>query len=134
MSKNTIAFQTETEGISLEVHTAAHAFAQALAESAEYQAFEHAAERLGQDETAQKAIKAFQNKQQSLQMSLMLNAVSPEDRMELQRLQKAYLDQPSIAAWMQAQEDLTNLCTATANLLGERTGLSFTAACGPGGC
>lgn len=132
MSRNTVALRTET--FDLEVHTAAHAFAQALAESAEFQAFERAAERLGQDEIAQKAIQAFQNKQQSLQMMLMLNAVSPEDRAELERLQRAFLDQPSVAAYLQAQEELTNLCTATANLLGERTGLSFTAACGPGGC
>lgn len=134
MSRNTVSFQTETRTFDLEVHSAAHAFAQALAESAAFQNFERAAERLSQDVTAQEAILAFQNKQQSLQMMLMLNAVSPEDRAELERLQRAFLDQPSVIAYMQAQEELTTLCQAAANLLSERIGLSYTAACGPGCC
>jgi len=134
MSRNAVALQTETETFDLEVHTATHAFAQALTESAVFQAFEQAAERLGQDETAQRAILAYQNKQQSLQMMLMLNAVSPEDRAELERLQKTFLDQPSVVAYMKAQEELNILCQAAANLLSERIGLSYTAACGPGCC
>lgn len=134
MSSKTIAPPTETQTLDLEVQKAARAFAQALTESDAFQAYEQAADHLRQDKTAQEAIQAFQKKQQSLQMMLMLNAVSPQDRAELERLQKAFLNQPSVAAYLRAQEGLTNLCTATANLLGERTGLSFTAACGPGGC
>lgn len=129
-----VALPTKEQTLDLEVQKAARAFAQALTESDVFQAFEQAAEHLGQDKTAQEAILAFQKKQQSLQMMLMLNAVSQQDREELERLQKAFLNQPSVAAYLRAQEGLTNLCTAAANLLGERTGLSFTAACGPGGC
>lgn len=92
MSRNTVAIQTETGTLELEVHTAAHTFAQALAESAVFQAFEQAAERLGRDEIAQNAIQAFQDKQQSLQMLLQLNAVSPEDRAELERFLKTQSD------------------------------------------
>jgi cell fate (sporulation/competence/biofilm development) regulator YlbF (YheA/YmcA/DUF963 family) len=132
MSQSSVLLQTDT--LSPEVHAAAHAFAQALAESAVFQAFERAAERLSQDETAQRAILAYQNKQQSLQMMLMLNAVSPEDRAELERLQRAFLDQPSVMDYMNAQEELNLLCQAAANLLSERIGLSYTAACGPGCC
>ena len=134
MSTNTIAFQTDTGTLDQEVHTAAHNFAQALAESAEFQAFEQAAERLSQDEIAQKAIQAFQEKQQSLQMMLRLNAVSPEDRAELDRLQEAFLSQLAVVDYIEAQEKLTILCQAAANLLSERIGLSYTAACGPGCC
>lgn len=134
MSRNTVALQTGTETFDLEVHTAAYAFAQALAESAEFQAFEQAAERLGQDEIAQNAIQAFQDKQQSLQMLLQLNAVSPEDRAELERLRKAFLDQPTVLGYVEAQEKLATLCQAAANLLSERIGLSFTACCGSGCC
>lgn len=134
MSRNTVALQTETETFDLEMHTAARSFARALAESAEFQAFEQAAERLSRDEPAQNAIQAFQNKQQSLQMLLQLNAVSPEDRAELERLRKEFLAQPSVIGSLEAQEKLTTLCQAAANLLSERTGLSFTAACGPGCC
>lgn len=134
MSQSAVSFQTTTKNPDAEVHVAAHAFARAIAESAEFQAFERAAERLSQDKIAQEAIRAFQNKRQSLQMMLTLNAVSPEDRTELERLQKAFLDQPSVIEYMEAQEKLTNLCQATANLLSERIGLSYVAACGPGCC
>lgn len=134
MSRNTVALQTETGTLDLDVHTAAHAFAQSLAESAEFQAFECAAERLGQDEVAQNAIQAFQNKQQSLQMLLQLNAIGTEDRAELERLQEAFLDQPTVLGYVEAQEKLATLCQAAANLLSERIGLSFSACCGSGCC
>lgn len=134
MSKNSTTLQTQTDALDLEVQAASHAFAQALAKSPEFQAFEQAGERLSQDETAQKAILAYQNKQQSLQMMLMLNAVSPEDRKELDRLQKAFMAEPSVVAYLNAQEELNLLCQASANVLSERIGLSFTAACGPGCC
>lgn len=134
MSQNVASIQTTTETSDTEVNLAAHAFAQAMAESAEFQAFEQSAERLKQDETAQQVIQAYQNKQQSLQMMLRLNAVSPQDQAEMESLQNAFLNQPSIAAYLQAQEDLKVLCQAAAGLLTERIGLSFTAACGPGCC
>jgi cell fate (sporulation/competence/biofilm development) regulator YlbF (YheA/YmcA/DUF963 family) len=134
MSQSVISFQATTESSDAEVNIAAHAFAQALAESAEFLAFEQAAERLRQDETAQHSILAYQNKQQSLQMMLRLNAVSPQDQAEMEHLQKAFLNQSSITAYLQAQEDLNALCQAAAGLLSERIGLSFTAACGPGCC
>ncbi len=134
MPQSAITFQETTETQEAEVNHAAHTFAQALAESAEFQAFEQAADRLREDEPAQLAIQAFQEKQMGLQMMLRLNAVSPEDRAELARLQKAFLDQPSVAAYLKAQEDLNTLCQATAGLLSEKIGLSFAAACGPGCC
>ena len=134
MSQSTVSFQSAIETQDAEVQLAAHAFAQTLAESAEFQAFEQASEWLRQDETAQQAILAFQNKQQSLQMMLRLNAVSPQDQAELERLQLEFLSQPSVAAYLQTQEDLNLLCQAAANQLSEQIGLSFSAACGPGCC
>jgi len=134
MSQSVVSFQATTETEEAEMQMAAHAFAQALAESAEFQAFEQASERLRQDEPAQQIILAFQNKQQSLQMMLRLNAVSPQDQAELERLQDGFLNQPSVAAYLQAQEEVNLLCQAAANQLSERIGLSFTAACGPGCC
>jgi cell fate (sporulation/competence/biofilm development) regulator YlbF (YheA/YmcA/DUF963 family) len=134
MSQSVVSFQETTETQDTEVQMAAHAFAQALAESVEFQAFEQASERLRQDEAAQQAILAFQNKQQSLQMMLRLNAVSPQDQAELEHLQQEFLNQPSVAAYLQTQEDINLLCQAAANRLSERIGLSFSAACGPGCC
>jgi len=134
MSQSAATIQATTETPDAEVPVAAHVFAQALAESAEFRAFEQTSERLKQDETAQQAILAYQKKQMSLRMMLTLNAVSPQDQAELARLQKTFLDQPTVAAYLQAQEEFTALCQAAAGLLSERIGLSFTSACGPGCC
>lgn len=134
MTQSTVSPPTIEEVFDTGVSDAARAFAQALAESEEFQAFEQTTERLREDEAAQKAIGAFQKKQQSLQMMLRLNAVSAEDRAELERLQQAFLAEPSVAAYLQAQENLTAVCQAAADVLTQRIGLSFTAACGPGCC
>ena len=113
---------------------ATRAFARALTESTEFQAFEQAAERMRHDEAAQRALRAFETKQQSLQMMLMLNAVSPEDQAELERLRRAFVEEPSVAAYLQAQEVVMAMCQAAADVLSKRIGLSFASACGPGCC
>lgn len=134
MPTQTVTGVLEAEDTEAEVRIAARAFAQALAESAEFQAFEQAADRLRQDKAAQRAIEAYQTKQMSLQAMLMLNAVSAEDQAELERLRQAFLSHPTVAAYLQAQENLTAVCQAAADVLSQRIGLSFTAACGPGCC
>lgn len=134
MSQMEIPIQTTADVTAVEVRKAARAFARALAETAEFQALEHATERLRQDETAQHVVKAFQSKQQSLQMMLILDAVSPEDRDEIERLRQAFFSKPSVTSYLQAQENLTVVCQAAADLLSQRVGLSFAAACGPGCC
>ena len=106
MPQSVLSYQETTETQDAKVEMAAHAFAQALAESPEFQAFEQATERLRQDRTAQEAILAYQKKQQSLQMMLRLNAVSPQDQAELERLQQEFLSQPSVADYLQTQETL----------------------------
>ena len=126
--------EAEGAGAEAEVRVAARAFSEALAESAEFQAFEQASDRLRQDETAQRAIGAYQTKQQSLQAMLMLKAVSAKDQAELEWLRQAFLSHPTVAAYLQAQENLTAMCQAIADVLSQRIGLSFTAACGPGCC
>ncbi len=129
-----IKTQTTTKTATVEVQEAARAFARALAETTEFQAFEHAAEILRQDAPAQRAIEAYQNKQQSLQMMFRLNNVSPEDQGELEHLRQAFFAEPSVAAYLQAQENLTSICQVANNYLSQRLGLSFAAACGPGCC
>ena len=111
---------------------AARHFAEALADTAQFKAFELATEQMSHDEAAQHAMAAYRSKQSSLQAMLRLNAVSGRDRDELERLRQEFLSNPSIAAQLQAQEDLTGLCQAAAAELSQRIGLSFTAACGPG--
>ena len=113
---------------------AAREFAAVLAETAEYQAFDQAQLRLRRDAAAQAAIRAFQERQQSLQLMLMLGALSEADRHDLQRLQREMLAQPTVQAYVEAQEQLSLLCQEVAGLISEVIGLSFAASCGPGCC
>ena len=134
MNQTEIQTSVSTAGLKIEVEQAIREFAIALTEADEFQAFEIAAQNLRRDTEAQEAIRTFQEKQASLQMMLMLNAVSSEDRQELERLQMAFVSYPTVAIYLQAQEDLTAVCQAVAQMLNESTGLSFSAACGPGCC
>lgn len=117
-----------------DVLAAARAFAQALGETPEYRAYEESADRLRNDRVAQQAMAEFTAKERSLRMLLMLNAVPAEETAELSRLREAFFSQPAVVGALKAQDDLTALCRASADLLSERIGLSFAAACGPGCC
>ncbi len=116
------------------VRQAARDFAAALAETPQFKAYEEAAERLNHDTEAQRAIEAFETKQQSLQAMLMLNAVSEADQAELQRLKRAFSSLPAVVAYFQAQADLMTLCQAIGDLLSQAIGLDYAAACGSGCC
>ena len=116
------------------VRQAARDFAAALAETPQFKSYEEAVERLNHDTMAQRAIDAFQAKQQSLQALLMLNAVSEADKAELQRLQRAFASTLTVVAYAQAQADLMAICQASADWLSEAIGLNYAAACGSGCC
>ena len=116
------------------VKQVARDFAATLAETSQFKAYEEAADRLNQDSEAQRAIEAFETKQQSLQAMLMLNAVSEADQAELQRLQRAFSSLPAVVAYFQAQADLMTLCQATGDLLSQAIGLDYATACGSGCC
>jgi cell fate (sporulation/competence/biofilm development) regulator YlbF (YheA/YmcA/DUF963 family) len=126
----------DLEVASLEVVTqAARDFAAALAATPEFLAFEAAGEKLDQDPAAQDAIQSFQAKQEELKMMQSLNAVTPKEREEFECLRKAFLNQPSIAAYLQAQAGLAAVCQAAGDLLSEQTGLNFaSSACASGCC
>lgn len=123
-----------TEISEAEALQAAREFAAVLAETPEYQAFDQAQLRLRRDAAAQAATRAFQERQQSLQLMLMLGALSEADRQDLQRLQHEMLAQPTVQAYVEAQERLSLLCQEVAGLISEVIGLSFAASCGPGCC
>jgi cell fate (sporulation/competence/biofilm development) regulator YlbF (YheA/YmcA/DUF963 family) len=116
------------------VKQAARDFAAALYESEPYQAFVLAASCLEKDSEAQEAIREFQEKQQSLQMMFRLNAVSPEDRSELERLHKRMLAQPSVTDYVLAQGNLTLLCQQLAGRLSNLIYLDYASACGASCC
>jgi cell fate (sporulation/competence/biofilm development) regulator YlbF (YheA/YmcA/DUF963 family) len=114
------------------VDSAARAFARALAESPAFGNFEQASDRLQADPVAAEARIAYYQKQQSLRALLMLNALSPAERQELEELRLAFFGQPAVVAMVQAQDELMSICRTAAGILSDRIGLPFASACGPG--
>ena len=131
MSEGTMTSVTIGEGQALQ---AAREFAAALAETAEYRAFDEAQVALRRDQVAQDAIRAFQDKQQALGWGLRLGLVTDAERQELQRLEQAMLALPTVQAYMRAQEELSRLCGELAGLISDAIRLDFAGGCGPGCC
>jgi cell fate (sporulation/competence/biofilm development) regulator YlbF (YheA/YmcA/DUF963 family) len=126
----------QTYGLELgtEVRDAARAFATALSETAAFQAFEQASAALRDDVVARCAIDAYQARAQSLRALLTLGAVSTEEQAELNRLRRAYEEEPSVAAYLAAQRDMVSLMQAAGDRLSAQIGLDFAAACGGSCC
>ena len=116
------------------VMQAARDFAAALAETPQFKAFEQTAYSFRQDQTAQHAMQSYQQKQQSLRALLMLNALSAEQRDELERLQGAFINQPVVQEYFTAQAELATLCQALGDALSESIGLNYAASCGVSCC
>jgi cell fate (sporulation/competence/biofilm development) regulator YlbF (YheA/YmcA/DUF963 family) len=116
------------------VKQAARDFAAALAETPQFIAFEQAAYAFRQDQTAQQVMQAYQQKQQSLRALVMLNALSAEQRDELERLQSAFINHPVVQEYFTAQAELATLCQALGDALSESIGLNYAAACGVSCC
>jgi cell fate (sporulation/competence/biofilm development) regulator YlbF (YheA/YmcA/DUF963 family) len=116
------------------VKQAARDFAAVLSETPEFKAFEQAARVFQKDEVAQRAMQAYESKQRSLQALIMLNAVPAEEQKELEHLQQDFMSQPSVVAYLQAQNDLMVLSQACASLLSHATGLNYSASCSSSCC
>jgi cell fate (sporulation/competence/biofilm development) regulator YlbF (YheA/YmcA/DUF963 family) len=116
------------------VMQAARDFTAVLADTPQFIAFEEAAHRLNYDERAKQAVQALHDRQQSLQAVLMLNSASKEELAELERLRQAYLSEPSVIAYFQAQTDLMILCQSVASLISNSIGLDYAASCGASCC
>ena len=116
------------------VKQTAHDFAAALSETRQFKAFEQVSERFRQDQAAQQALGAYQEKQISLRASMMLNALSTEQRAELESLQSAFVNQPVVQEYFKAQTEFAALCQTLGDAISESIGLNYAAACGVGCC
>jgi len=116
------------------VKQAARNFASVLAETPQFKSFEQAAERFRQDQAAQQAMEAYKEKQMSWRALLMLNALSAEQRTELENLKNAFVNQPVVQEYFQAQTELAALCQTLGDALSESIGLNYAAACGVSCC
>lgn len=114
------------------VRQATHKFARELAATAAFEAFEEAGQRMSEDQDAQRAIAAYQARQQALQNEIRHNQISPAQKTELVGLYHEMLAQPAVDAYMQAQSEFRAVCQAAAGAISQRIGLTF-AAC-RGGC
>lgn len=99
--------------------------AMALGKTTEFMQFEQSSHRLQSDPQAQSSINALQAKQHQLQALLMLNAVSAEERAELEQLEQAVFDNPVIAEYLKAQEEVAILCRAVNDLISQGIGMRF---------
>lgn len=120
-----------TEAEALE---AARDLAAALAATPAHQAFDQAQSQMRRDPEAQAAVRAFQEKQRDLAWQIQYGLVGDEGRQELGRLQETMLAQPVVRDYIEAQEELSQLCQEVSELISEVIGMSFAASCGPGCC
>ena len=116
------------------VKQAARDFATALAETQQFKAFEQKAYTFYQDQAAQQAMLAYQQKQKSLRALMMLNALSAEERDELERLESAFTNQPVVQEFFSAQAELAVLCQALGDALSKSIGMNYAGACGVSCC
>ena len=116
------------------VHAAGRDFAAALAEAAQFKAFEQTYEALSHDVAAQQALSAYRGKAESLRALLMLNAVSETERGELEQLKQNYLTRASVQGYAAAEAELTALCQQAAGRISAAIGLNYAASCGASCC
>jgi len=116
------------------VKQAARDFAAALAETPQFKAFKQADYAFRQNQTAQQALIALQQKQQSLRPMMLLNALSPDQRLELQSLQNAYSNQPVVREYFSSQAELAALCQVLGDQLSQAIGLNYASICASSSC
>ena len=116
------------------VHAAGRDFAAVLAETAQFKAFEQAYTILSQDAAAQKAMSAYRDKANALEVMLKLNAVSEAERAELEQLRQAYLTCASVQSYGTALAELTSLCQQAAGKISAAIGLNYASSCATSCC
>jgi cell fate (sporulation/competence/biofilm development) regulator YlbF (YheA/YmcA/DUF963 family) len=116
------------------VREAATAFAQVLADTLEFRAFEESYQAFRHDRAAQEAVHLFEEKQRSLQMMQQLGVVEQSERAELNHLREAMMNEPTVRAYVEAQDELMLLCQAVVKEMNEAIGLDFASACATSCC
>jgi len=117
-----------------QVSDAVQAFAQTLADTPEFQTFDEDYHTFKRDHAAQQAVRLFEEKQRSLQMMQQLGILEQKELDELNRLRETMTNQPSVRAYLDAQNELTLLCQAAAQELSAAIDLDFASACTSGCC
>ena len=116
------------------VKLAARDFAAALAETPQFKDLEQAADRFRLDQVAQQAYRAYEEKQIAWRALIMLNALSAEQKAELEDLQNAFVNQTVVQEYFKAQAEFETLCQSLGDTVSEPIGLNYAAACGVSCC
>ena len=116
------------------VKQAARDFAATLAESPQFKGLEQAAEHFRLDPVAQQAYGTYQEKQIGWRALMMLNALSAEQKAELEDLQNAFVNQTVVREYFKAQAEFETLCQSLGDAISESIGLNYSAACGVSCC
>jgi cell fate (sporulation/competence/biofilm development) regulator YlbF (YheA/YmcA/DUF963 family) len=102
----------------------------ALADTAQFRAFDEAEEALDADSAAQQAIADLQSQRQQLQMMLALNNLSEQEQTDFRRVEEACFGQPTVAAYVASQEELAGVAVLATDRISEPVGIDYAAACG----
>lgn len=125
---------TSHQVLSEDVEQAIQGFAQALAETPVFQAWEQAAWALRQDETAQTTFQQLATLDRQLRPLIMLGALDIGQRQQLLQLRDTYFNMPVVAAYGRAEDELRTLCQEANAAVAAAAGLDLTAWCGSGCC
>ncbi len=120
--------------INEQVTNAVKLFAQTLAETPEFETFEERFMVFKHDPVAQQAVRLFQEKQRSLQMMQQLGMLEQNELDELKHLRELMMSQPSVQAYVDAQNALMLLCQTATQELSATIGLDFANACTSSSC
>ena len=125
-----------TDALTLDSHVseAIQVFAQALANTSEFQTFDENYHAFKHDPAAQQTVRLFQEKQRSLKMMQQLGMLEQSELDELKRLRELMTNQPSVQAYMDAQNALILLCQAATQELNATIGLDFANVCTSSSC
>lgn len=116
------------------VKVSAKQFTEVLTETPQYREFEESYRKFSNDEEAQEIYGALKQKQESLRMMMMLNAVDEADRLELEELEKKFYENGLVSRYLEAQEALLATCQQVGDVLSDAVGLDFGTSCRVGGC
>jgi len=110
-------------------------FAEALASSSEFKAFNEAREKMTKDEAAQRMLQEFQRRQQSLQIAQMTGySVSMEQINSLKEYQHKMLQHPTIKKFFEAQQEVGQLIQTTSDIISQKIGMNYGGSAGAGCC
>jgi cell fate (sporulation/competence/biofilm development) regulator YlbF (YheA/YmcA/DUF963 family) len=92
------------------------------------------AERFRDDPVAKKPLAAHEEKQIAWRALSMLNAMSDEQKAELEASRVAFVDQPIVQEYFSAQTEMAALCQELGDTLSESIGLNYASSCGVSWC